>query len=133
MRARAGKTSKGAKKSTKVSRTDRAGLKISVARVGRNMRRTAAGLRVSADSPVYVAGVLNYLVENVIYGVVDAEKGSKRRHRITADAINQSIRRDVDMNELLGTGLVSGARAAKGTLPKRTTRRKASKGKKTSE
>lgn len=83
-----------------VSKTERAGLIMSVARIERNLRHGNYAKRNSSTSAVYLSGVLEYLVAEVLelagYAAVDNKK-----QRITPRHIMLAVKHDSELSELL--------------------------------
>eukprot|EP01083_Nonionella_stella_P263218 894369_1 len=94
------------------TRTARAGIVMPVPRVARVMKTGKYAERFGRTAPVFMAGVLDYLVAELVDLSGAIAKSSKKK-RITPRAVNLAIRSDADMNALLGDALVSGG----GVLP----------------
>lgn len=88
------------KKAQAVSRTDRAGLQLSVGRIHRLLRRGRYSQRIGSDAPVYLAAVLEYLVAEMLELAGVAAKAN-RKSRITPRFLQLAVRQDAELDELL--------------------------------
>jgi histone H2A len=101
------------------SRTARAGLVFSVARVGGELRVHVAGgrNRQGGGAPVFLAAVLDAVIGRIVALAAIEAQGAKR-HRVTARHVTLAIRRDGDLDRLLpARGIV----LAGGVLPQLVT------------
>ncbi|CAH8606600.1 unnamed protein product [Schistosoma guineensis] len=87
----------GGKKHTK---SNRAGLVISVSRVHRYMKKGRYARRTSIAASVYMSAVIEYLVAEVNELSGNAAKANKRK-TITPRHIMLGVRNDAELNELL--------------------------------
>ncbi|CAH8603400.1 unnamed protein product [Heterobilharzia americana] len=87
----------GGKKHTK---SNRAGLVISVSRVHRYMKKGRYARRTSIAASVYMSAVIEYLVAEVNELSGNAAKANKRK-TITPRHIMLGVRNDSELNELL--------------------------------
>jgi len=81
------------------SRTSRAGLTFSVGRVESAMRRGTYSKRVSTVAPVYLAGVVQQAVEDLVDGAVENMKADKRS-RVKCSDIQKAIATTKNLREL---------------------------------
>lgn len=102
------------------SRTARAGLVFSVARVGGELRVRVAGgarSRQGGGAPVFLAAVLDVVIGRIIALAATEAQGAKR-HRVTTRHVTLAIRRDPELDRLLpARGIV----LAGGVLPQLVT------------
>jgi histone H2A len=94
----AGRGKTGAGK--RISRTNRAGLVFSVSRVARFMRKGRPNGRVGGGAPVYLAGVAEYLVAEILELAGNVARDNKRS-RIVPRHIQLAVRTDRELSELL--------------------------------
>lgn len=90
-----------------VSRTERAGLCLSVARIERNLRKGQYAKRINKGSSVYLAAVLEYISAEVLEVAGNACKQNKKL-RITPRHIMLAIEHDPELKELLKDVTISG-------------------------
>lgn len=83
----------------KRSRSKRAGLLFPVGRIHRLLHRRNYADRVGAGAPVYLAAVLEYLVNEIMYNAGYAAWRNKKV-RITPRHLQLAIRRDKELNKL---------------------------------
>ncbi|CAF3164006.1 unnamed protein product [Rotaria socialis] len=87
------------KKNEHVSRSKKANLIFSVSRVENRLRKGRYAERLGSTAPVYLAGVLEYLVAEVVELAGDITHKSKRK-RITPRDIALVIKNDDELNTL---------------------------------
>jgi len=97
------------------SKSSRAGLLFSVSRVHRNLRRGNYAARVGAQSPVYLAAVLEYLTAEILELAGNAAHDNNRS-RINPRHIQLAVRKDEELNKLL-----AGITISQGGLPRMQT------------
>ena len=95
------------------SRSVRAGLQFPVGRVHRTMKQSVGGARISADAPVYLAAVLEYVAAEVLELAGNAARDNKRS-RITPRHMQLAISNDGEINTLTSGMLL----AHGGVIPK---------------
>ena len=100
---------KGGKSTT---RSARAGLQFPVGRLARYMREKRVAPRISADAPVFLAAVMEYLCAEILELSGNAARDNKRK-RIIPRHLQLAIRNDEELNKLLNDATV----AAGGVLP----------------
>ena len=83
----------------RVARTIKAGLIFPVGRVHRQMRRNYHGQRISSEAPVYLAGVMQYLVTEFLISAVEATRANDRK-RITPRFIQLARQNDMDFEKM---------------------------------
>lgn len=82
------------------SRSTRAGTSFPVGRIHRLLRKGHYAQRVGAGAPVYLAGVLEYVVAEVLELAGNAARDNKK-HRIIPRHIQLVIRSDEEFQKLL--------------------------------
>ena len=86
----------GSKKPTR-SRSAKAGLIMPVSRIDKRMRTKS--LRVAGTASVYLAGVLQYLVDELASAAA-AKAGGDNRRRINEKDLSLGIRADPELNRM---------------------------------
>lgn len=71
-----------------------------VGRIHRYMRKATFGVRIGGSSSVYMAGVLEYLLVEVLFGAGDICREMQKK-RLTPQHISLAIRQDEDLSDLL--------------------------------
>ncbi|XP_039611027.1 core histone macro-H2A.2 isoform X1 [Polypterus senegalus] len=103
----------GKKKSTKQSRSARAGVIFPVGRMLRYLRRDTHKYRIGTGAPVYLAAVIEYLAAEILELAGNAARDNKKG-RITPRHILLAVANDEELNQLLkGVTIASG-----GVLPR---------------
>lgn len=92
----------------KVTRTSRAGLKFSISRIESYIRKHKFADRLSSEATVYISAVLEYLAAEVLELSGYAAKDYQKR-RIAPKHIQQAIRNDQELSEILGDITISSA------------------------
>lgn len=82
------------------SRSDRAGVTFPVGRIHKELKKGRYANRIGAGAPVYLAGVLDYLVSEVTEIAGQAAKDNNKK-RITPRHLTLAIRKDDELDELL--------------------------------
>ena len=100
-------------KSSSVSRSTRAGLQFPVGRVARLLRKGNYAPRIGSGATVYLTAVIEYLCAEVLELAGDACRDNKKL-RITPRHIQLAVRKDEELNALLGGVTISEG----GVLPK---------------
>ncbi|KAG4073545.1 hypothetical protein HA402_000769 [Bradysia odoriphaga] len=85
---------------TRVSKSERAGTIISVARIERNLRKGRYAKRINITSAVYTAAVLEYLCAEILELAGSVATNNKLR-RITPRHILLAVENDAELKELL--------------------------------
>ena len=96
----------------KVSRSEKAGLVFPVGRISSYMRTGGFSKMIGATAPVYLAAVMEYVIQEIIEVAWECVKKEKKA-RITPKHISMSIKNDDELNQLFKTALISGG----GVLP----------------
>ncbi|XP_018416780.1 PREDICTED: core histone macro-H2A.2 isoform X2 [Nanorana parkeri] len=103
----------GKKKTTKLSRSARAGVIFPVGRMMRYLRRGTHKYRIGMGAPVYMAAVIEYLAAEILELAGNAARDNKKG-RITPRHILLAVANDEELNQLLrGVTIASG-----GVLPR---------------
>merc|ERR1711953_541338 len=96
-----GGKSKGRPAGSKATtRSERAGLTFPVGRIARLLRTGRFSKRVAADTPVYMAAVMEYLVAEILELAGNAARDNKKT-RIIPRHLQLAIRNDEELNKLL--------------------------------
>jgi len=92
---------------TNVSRQAKAGVTLSVARINKLLRRGNQAKNVSSKAPLYVAGVMETIVDAVVkYAVENARNGPRNSHgvllakRVDNTDVIHAVRSDPDLARL---------------------------------
>lgn len=83
-----------------ITRSSRAGLTLPVARIHRYLKKGRFAPQVSDGAAVYLGGVLEYVVSEILDTAAIASKDNKKK-RITPRYIELAIRNDDQLNKLL--------------------------------
>ncbi|CAJ1063675.1 core histone macro-H2A.1 isoform X3 [Xyrichtys novacula] len=102
----------GKKKSTKTSRSIKAGVIFPVGRMLRYIKRGLPKYRIGVGAPVYLAAVLEYLTAEILELAGNAARDNKKG-RVTPRHILLAIANDEELNQLLKGVTI----AAGGVLP----------------
>ncbi|XP_034462372.1 core histone macro-H2A.1 isoform X2 [Hippoglossus hippoglossus] len=102
----------GKKKSTKTSRSSKAGVIFPVGRMLRYIKRGLPKYRIGVGAPVYLAAVLEYLTAEILELAGNAARDNKKG-RVTPRHILLAIANDEELNQLLKGVTI----AAGGVLP----------------
>nr|XP_033796424.1 core histone macro-H2A.2 [Geotrypetes seraphini]XP_033796425.1 core histone macro-H2A.2 [Geotrypetes seraphini]XP_033796426.1 core histone macro-H2A.2 [Geotrypetes seraphini]XP_033796427.1 core histone macro-H2A.2 [Geotrypetes seraphini] len=103
----------GKKKTTKQSRSSRAGVIFPVGRMMRYLRKGTHKYRIGMGAPVYMAAVIEYLAAEILELAGNAARDNKKG-RITPRHILLAVANDEELNQLLkGVTIASG-----GVLPR---------------
>lgn len=95
-----GKKGEETSNSSRISRSMRADVIFPIGRITRYLRRGKYAKRIGGTAPVYLAGVLEYLVAEIIELSGNAAKVNERV-RISPRDINLTILRDEEFSRLL--------------------------------
>ncbi|XP_068950872.1 core histone macro-H2A.1-like, partial [Petaurus breviceps papuanus] len=105
-------SSRGGKKSTKTSRSAKAGVIFPVGRTLRYIKKGHPKYRIGVGAPVYMAAVLEYLTAEILELAGNAAR-DKKKGRVTPRHILLAVANDEELNQLLkGVTIASG-----GVLP----------------
>uniref|UniRef100_A0A8C8I915 Macro domain-containing protein n=1 Tax=Oncorhynchus tshawytscha TaxID=74940 RepID=A0A8C8I915_ONCTS len=103
----------GKKKSTKLSRSARAGVIFPVGRMMRYLRTGTHKYRIGMGAPVYMAAVIEYLAAEILELAGNAARDNKKG-RITPRHIKLAVANDEELNQLLRGVTISNG----GVLPR---------------
>ncbi|XP_051959682.1 core histone macro-H2A.1 [Xyrauchen texanus] len=103
----------GKKKTTKTSRSNKAGVIFPVGRMLRYIKKGLPKFRIGVGAPVYMAAVLEYLTAEILELAGNAARDNKKG-RVTPRHILLAIGNDEELNQLLRGVTI----AAGGVLPK---------------
>lgn len=81
------------------SRSARAGVIFPVGRIHRHLKEGRFAERISSDAPVFMAAVLQQVVEEV-FKEAQTRKDNKATKRLVPNNILTAIRRDKELNEI---------------------------------
>uniref|UniRef100_A0A2I3GJR8 MacroH2A.1 histone n=1 Tax=Nomascus leucogenys TaxID=61853 RepID=A0A2I3GJR8_NOMLE len=103
----------GKKKSTKTSRSAKAGVIFPVGRMLRYIKKGHPKYRIGVGAPVYMAAVLEYLTAEILELAGNAARDNKKG-RVTPRHILLAVANDEELNQLLkGVTIASGGLLAK--------------------
>jgi histone H2A len=98
-----------------ISRQAKAGVTLSVARINKLIRKSQATY-VSSRAPLYVAGVMETIVDCVVKRAAENVRNGQRNRVNNADVIN-AVRSDPDLARLcVGFAFASNARPTKAVM-----------------
>ncbi|KAJ8359621.1 hypothetical protein SKAU_G00161460 [Synaphobranchus kaupii] len=103
----------GKKKTTKLSRSARAGVIFPVGRMRRYLRTGTHKFRIGMGAPVYMAAVIEYLAAEILELAGNAARDNKKG-RITPRHIKLAVANDEELNQLLRGVTISNG----GVLPR---------------
>ncbi|XP_055026823.1 core histone macro-H2A.2 [Misgurnus anguillicaudatus] len=103
----------GKKKTTKLSRSARAGVIFPVGRMMRYLRTGTHKYRIGMGAPVYMAAVIEYLAAEILELAGNAARDNKKG-RITPRHIKLAVANDEELNQLLRGVTISNG----GVLPR---------------
>lgn len=107
-----GKQPEGSKQHKGKTKSAKAGLQFPVGRIHRFLKNGEYADRVGSGAAVYMAGVLEYMVAEVLELAGNAARDNKKT-RITPRHIELAIGNDEELNKLLSNRIVPGG----GVLP----------------
>ncbi|XP_040275555.1 histone H2A-beta, sperm-like [Bufo bufo] len=84
----------------RISRTYRAGLKFPVGRIHRFLRKRNYAKRFSANAPVFLAAVMEFMTREVMF-LAGYEARSWKSRRITPRHLQLAMHVDVELDELV--------------------------------
>ena len=94
------------KRNPSTTQHEKAGVKFPVGRIGRMLREGNYTSRVGSSAPVMLAGVMEYLAQEILELAGNACEEDKRQ-RITPKHIQTAIRHDDELNKLLMNTTIS--------------------------
>ena len=109
------------------SRSQRAGVIFPVGRIHRHMKEGRYAERISSDAPVYMAAVLQQVVEEV-FKEANTRKEKKEQKRLIPNNILTAIRKDKELNEIFRDIVIR-----EGGVPRAEKEKEGKKGKKSQE
>ncbi|GMM49985.1 histone H2A [Starmerella bacillaris] len=108
------------------SRSTRAGLVFPVGRVHRFLRKGNYAQRIGSGAPVYLAGVLEYLTAEILDMAADAAR-AHRKTRIIPRHIALAVRKDEELNQLLGHVIIKQGGVIPDPIPRKSDSKKKTK------
>ncbi|CAL6017628.1 Histone_H2A [Hexamita inflata] len=109
------------------SRSARAGVIFPVGRIHRHLKEGRYADRISSDAPVYMAAVLQQVVEEV-FKEAETRKDNKATKRLVPNNILTAIRKDKELNDIFKDIVIR-----EGGVPRSEKKEKSEKGKKSQE
>ena len=94
------------------SRSARAGVIFPVGRIHRHLKEGRFAERISSDAPVFMAAVLQQVVEEV-FKEAQTRKDNKATKRLVPNNILTAIRRDKELNEIFKDIVIRAGGAAR--------------------
>ncbi|XP_004588025.2 histone H2A-Bbd type 1-like [Ochotona princeps] len=86
-----------------ISRSTKAELQFPVSRVDRHLREDRYAQRLSSSTPVFLAGVLEYLTSNILE-LAGEEADKNGKIRITPEHLQKAMENNEHLKDLLDSG-----------------------------
>ncbi|XP_058853240.1 core histone macro-H2A.1 isoform X2 [Acipenser ruthenus] len=118
----------GKKKSTKTSRSTKAGVIFPVGRMLRYIKKGHPKYRIGVGAPVYMAAVLEYLTAEILELAGNAARDNKKG-RVTPRHILLAIANDEELNQLLKGVTIAAGGVLPNIHPELLAKKRGSKGK----
>uniref|UniRef100_UPI00398EC8F6 core histone macro-H2A.1 isoform X1 n=1 Tax=Pristiophorus japonicus TaxID=55135 RepID=UPI00398EC8F6 len=118
----------GKKKSTKISRSAKAGVIFPVGRMLRYIKKGHPKYRIGVGAPVYMAAVLEYLTAEILELAGNAARDNKKG-RVTPRHILLAIANDEELNQLLKGVTIASGGVLPNIHPELLSKKRGSKGK----
>ncbi|XP_062309852.1 core histone macro-H2A.1 isoform X3 [Osmerus eperlanus] len=118
----------GKKKTTKTSRSTKAGVIFPVGRMLRYIKRGLPKYRIGVGAPVYMAAVLEYLTAEILELAGNAARDNKKG-RVTPRHILLAIANDEELNQLLKGVTIAAGGVLPNIHPELLAKKRGSKGK----
>ncbi|XP_048853588.1 core histone macro-H2A.1 isoform X1 [Brienomyrus brachyistius] len=118
----------GKKKTTKTSRSTKAGVIFPVGRMLRYIRKGLPKYRIGVGAPVYMAAVLEYLTAEILELAGNAARDNKKG-RVTPRHILLAIANDEELNQLLKGVTIAAGGVLPNIHPELLAKKRGSKGK----
>ncbi|XP_043925156.1 core histone macro-H2A.1 isoform X2 [Protopterus annectens] len=118
----------GKKKSTKTSRSAKAGVIFPVGRMLRYIKKSHPKYRIGVGAPVYMAAVLEYLTAEILELAGNAARDNKKG-RVTPRHILLAIANDEELNQLLKGVTIASGGVLPNIHPELLSKKRGSKGK----
>uniref|UniRef100_A0A8B9RKL0 MacroH2A.1 histone n=1 Tax=Astyanax mexicanus TaxID=7994 RepID=A0A8B9RKL0_ASTMX len=118
----------GKKKSTKTSRSTKAGVIFPVGRMLRYIKRGLPKYRIGVGAPVYMAAVLEYLTAEILELAGNAARDNKKG-RVTPRHILLAVANDEELNQLLKGVTIAAGGVLPNIHPELLAKKRGSKGK----
>ncbi|XP_060692803.1 core histone macro-H2A.1 isoform X2 [Hemiscyllium ocellatum] len=118
----------GKKKTTKISRSAKAGVIFPVGRMLRYIKKGHPKYRIGVGAPVYMAAVLEYLTAEILELAGNAARDNKKG-RVTPRHILLAIANDEELNQLLKGVTIASGGVLPNIHPELLSKKRGSKGK----
>ncbi|XP_018584575.1 core histone macro-H2A.1 isoform X2 [Scleropages formosus] len=118
----------GKKKSTKTSRSTKAGVIFPVGRMLRYIKKGLPKYRIGVGAPVYMAAVLEYLTAEILELAGNAARDNKKG-RVTPRHILLAVANDEELNQLLKGVTIAAGGVLPNIHPELLAKKRGSKGK----
>ncbi|XP_072517566.1 core histone macro-H2A.1 isoform X2 [Salminus brasiliensis] len=118
----------GKKKTTKTSRSTKAGVIFPVGRMLRYIKRGLPKYRIGVGAPVYMAAVLEYLTAEILELAGNAARDNKKG-RVTPRHILLAVANDEELNQLLKGVTIAAGGVLPNIHPELLAKKRGSKGK----
>jgi histone H3/H4 len=116
---------RGKVKRVRISRTVRAKLLLSPARMEQRLRARRTSTRIGSDVPIFLAGAIENIIRDVVQGAVD-NVAKRKRARIEPEDLARSIDGDKELLDIFPHVTVAGGglrEGAKRRFPERKPRK----------
>lgn len=114
------------------TRSARAGIVFPVGRVHRFLRQGNYAQRIGSGAPIYLAAVLEYLTAEILELAGNAAR-DHRKTRIIPRHLQLAVRKDEELNQLLGHVIIAQGGVIPDHLPSKSSAKKSGKSKASQE